>query len=126
MKILIFKNIYIFLVVLGLCCCEWTFSGFREQGLLSNCSAQAPHCGGFSHFGVWAFDCAGSVAVGHGLSCSATCGIFLDEGSNTCPLPWQGDSYLTVPPGKSQKILIFNYYKKHKIYHLSYFSCTIP
>ena len=126
MKILIFKNIYIFLVVLGLCCCEWTFSGFREQGLLSNCSAQAPHCGGFSHFGVWAFDYAGSVAVGHGLSCSATCGIFLDQGSNTCPLPWQGDSYLTVPPGKSQKILIFNYYKKHKIYHLSYFSCTIP
>ena len=35
---------------------------------------------------------AGSVAVAHGLSCSAACGIFLDQGSNTCPLHWQADS----------------------------------
>ena len=29
--------------------------------------------------------CAGSVAVAHGLSCSAACGIFPDQGSNPCP-----------------------------------------
>ena len=28
----------------------------------------------------------------HGLSCSAACGIFPDQGSNPCPLHWQADS----------------------------------
>ena len=36
--------------------------------------------------------CAGSVVVAHGPSCSATCGIFPDQGSNPCPLHWQADS----------------------------------
>ena len=35
---------------------------------------------------------AGSVVVAHGLSCSAACGIFPDQGSNPCPLHWQADS----------------------------------
>ena len=35
---------------------------------------------------------AGSVAVAHGLSCSAVCGIFPDQGSNPRPLHWQADS----------------------------------
>ena len=34
----------------------------------------------------------GSVVVAHGLSCSAACGIFPDQGSNPCPLHWQVDS----------------------------------
>ena len=29
----------------------------------------------------------------HGLSCSAACGVFPDQGSNPCPLRWQADSY---------------------------------
>ena len=28
----------------------------------------------------------------HRLSCSAACGIFLDQGLNLCPLHWQADS----------------------------------
>ena len=36
--------------------------------------------------------CAGSVVVAHGLSRSAACGIFPDQGSNPCPLHWQADS----------------------------------
>ena len=40
----------------------------------------------------WALS-AGSVVVMHWLSCSTTCGIFLDQGSNLCPLHWQADSY---------------------------------
>ena len=36
--------------------------------------------------------CAGWVVVAHGPSCSATCGIFPDQGSNPCPLHWQADS----------------------------------
>ena len=35
---------------------------------------------------------AGSVVVAHGLSCSAACGIFPDQGLNRCPLHWQADS----------------------------------
>ena len=35
---------------------------------------------------------AGSVIVAHGLSSSAACGIFPDQGSNLCPLHWQADS----------------------------------
>ena len=30
----------------------------------------------------------GSVVVVHGLSCSAACGIFLDQGWNPCLLHW--------------------------------------
>ena len=36
---------------------------------------------------------AGSVVVVHGLSCSAACEIFPDQGSNPCPLHWQTDSF---------------------------------
>ena len=35
---------------------------------------------------------AGSVGVAHGPSRSAACGIFLDRGTNPCPLHWQADS----------------------------------
>ena len=35
---------------------------------------------------------AGSVVVAHGLSCSAACGIFPDQGSIPRPLHWQADS----------------------------------
>ena len=35
---------------------------------------------------------AGSVVVAQGLSCSAACGIFPDQGSNPCPLHWQAES----------------------------------
>ena len=35
----------------------------------------------------------GSVVVVHGLSCSAACRVFLDQGSNPCFLHGQADSY---------------------------------
>ena len=34
---------------------------------------------------------AGSAAMAHGPSRSAACGIFLDQGTNPCPLHWQAD-----------------------------------
>ena len=56
-------------------------------------------CCGARALGMWAsvvvargLYSAGSVVVAHGLSCSAACGIFLDQGSNPCPLHWQVDS----------------------------------
>ena len=33
------------------------------------------------------------MVVAHGLSCSAACGIFLDQGLSSCPLHWQAESY---------------------------------
>ena len=83
------RSIDLFLVALGLCCCMWAFSSYSEQGLLLIavpglhtvvtffcCRAQA--------LGTWA-----SVVVVHRLNCSAACGIFLDQGLNTCPLHWR-------------------------------------
>ena len=63
---------------------------------------------------------AGSVVVAHGLSCSAACGIFPDQGLNPCPLHWQVDSQplrhqgspaggflTTVSPRKSQLVFVY-------------------
>ena len=72
---------YLFLAVLGLCCCTWSFSGCPEPRLLSSCCSQASHCGGFSYCGV-VQDARASVVVAHRLSCPAACGIFPDQGSN--------------------------------------------
>ena len=75
----------------------------RERRL-SSCGARASHCSGFSCCGAqalgtrasvvvaWGLESTGSVVVVHGLSCSTACGIFLDQGSNLCPLHWQSDS----------------------------------
>ena len=54
--------------------------------------------------GLWQLLYAGSVVVAPrlqsiqsllhmGFHCFEECGIFLDQGSNTCLLPWQADSY---------------------------------
>jgi len=39
------------------------------------------------------FQHTGSVVAVHGLSCSTARGIFPDQGSNRCPLRWQGHSF---------------------------------
>ena len=89
----------LFLTVLALHCCAWAFSSCGEQGLLSSCCAWASHCGGFSCCGAWAPGGVGSVFVACGFSCSVACGIFLDQGSNPCPLRWQADSYSAYHQG---------------------------
>ena len=91
--------------MLGLRCCARAFSIRGERGLLfiavhfSCCGARAlgarasvvvAH--GLSSCGSRALGARASVAVAHGLSCSVACGIFLDQGSNPCPLHWQTDS----------------------------------
>ena len=50
---------------------------------------------GFSSWGTQArwFWLMGPIVVASGGNCSAACGIFPDQGSNPCPLPWQADSY---------------------------------
>ena len=90
-----------YLCIFWLC---WVFAAacglslIAEWRLLSSCSAWASHCGGFSRcgqaLGVQAsvLQHASSVVVVLGLSCLKECGIFLDYGSNLCPLHWQADS----------------------------------
>ena len=46
-----------------------------------------PRCVGFSSCGA-----RGLVLMAHGLSCSAACGIFPEQGSNPCSLHWQANS----------------------------------
>ena len=49
---------------------------------------------------------AGSVVVAHRPSCSAACGIFPDQGSNTCPLHWQADSQPLCHQGSPQLLFL--------------------
>ena len=57
--------------------------------LLSGCGAQASQSGSFYCCRAQALGSWASVVVAQGLSCSAVSGIFLDKGSNPCPLQWQ-------------------------------------
>lgn len=92
----LFINIYLFLAVLGLCCCKGFFSNCGEWGLLSRYRVWAPRCGGFSCCraqapGCWGFSgCSdglirgaacglqSSVVVAHRFSCPMASGIFPD------------------------------------------------
>ena len=76
-----------------------------KHELLSSCNAQASHRGGFSCCRARALGHEGSVAVApglnstdsiavvHGLGCSAVCGVSQDSGSNPRLLHWQVDSW---------------------------------
>ena len=73
--------IYLWLHVSSLFCASFLqlwCTGFSLQWLVLLQSAGSRH--------------AGSAVVVHGLSCPSACGIFLDQGSNLCPLHWQADS----------------------------------
>ena len=48
----------------------------------------------------------GLVAVAHGLSCSAACGIFSDQGSNPCLLHWQADSLPLSHQGSPERCFL--------------------
>ena len=100
------------LAVLGLRCYVWAFSSCGEQGLLfvavrglliavaslvADHGLQAHRLQYLRHVGsvVAALGLQGaraSVVVAYGLSYSAACGIFPDQGLNLCPLHWQADS----------------------------------
>ena len=56
----------------------------------------------------------GSVAAVHGVSCSMTRGIFLDQGWNPCPLHWQADSLPLDHQGSLIIHFVFNLFGKRK------------
>ena len=82
MDSIFFNNfVYLFLAVLGLCCCSGFSLVWRAGATLQL------GCVGFSFCGAQA-----SVIVAYRLSSSSACGIFPDQGSNLCVLHWQADS----------------------------------
>ena len=95
--------------MLCLCCC----SGFPLVST-SCCGVHASHCRGFSCCGAQALGTQASVAVtlrlsntasaavARGLSCSAACGIFPDQGSDPSVLHGQADSLQSKPPWKTK------------------------
>ena len=71
---------------------------------VSSCDQLALECVDFSNCGTEAHKLwlSGPRAQAQqlwctGFSCSTACGIFLDQGSNPCPLNWQVDSYPLCP-----------------------------
>ena len=110
---LIFKNYfdlsihYLFLAVLGLCCC----AGFTLVVESWGCCLVAVHglltAVGFSCAGARARQSTGSVVVAHGLSCSLARGIFLDQGSNLNLLHWQADSLPLNHQGSPQRFMFY-------------------
>ena len=87
-----FFNLYLlFLAVLALHCCTRLSLSVVIRG------SSPLRCEGFSLWWLFLLQSTGSrltalVTVPHGLSCSSECGIFLDQGSNLCPLHWPADS----------------------------------
>ena len=96
---IIYLFIYLFLAVLGLRFCARALSSCGKRGplliavrgpLTIVASLVAEHR--LQTRRLSSRGSPGSVAVAHGPSCSAACGIFPDQGSNPCPLHWQADS----------------------------------
>ena len=69
-----------------------------------------PRRAGFGGWGSQAqwLEHMGSIIVAYGLSCSAACGIFPDQGSNLCLLNWQENSYLLCHEGSPKLLFIEN------------------
>ena len=98
---------FIYLAASGFHCCTWAFPTCAKWGPALPCSAWASHCCDFSccgarALGAWASVVAAcrlsscvtqaSVVAAREPSSSVACGLFLDQGSNPCPLHWQADS----------------------------------
>ena len=82
---------FFFLAVLGLHCCTQAFLYLR-WARASHGLQYLMHMGSVvATVGLWR---TGLIAVAHGLSCSWTCWIFLDQGSDLHLLHWQADSLL--------------------------------
>ena len=90
-----FRSCFLFLFIFWL---HGVFVAARGLSLIAASGAtlqmlhSASRCGGFFCCGARALGLRASVAVAHGFSSSAACGIFLDQGSNLCPLHRQVDS----------------------------------
>ena len=125
--LLFLKFIYLFIIgCAGSLLLSRLSSSCGERRLLSSCGEQASPCSGLFHSGAQAIgnkgfsDCGvraspvvapglqgiGPVVGVHGLSCSAACRIFPDQGSNPCLLHWQVDSLPPSHQGSPQTLFL--------------------
>ena len=89
--------LFLFLVVLGLCCCAQPFSSCASREgapvwlwLLTVVASLLYFV--FSWLRASVLLHVGSGVEVQGLNCLMACGIFLDQGLNPCLLGWQVDS----------------------------------
>ena len=102
-----FISLFLFLAVLGLCCCKQAFSGCGEWGLLSSCGVQPSYCRGFSFCRTQALQHVGFSSLG--------ARALLPYGMWNLPRPGVGsvspalaDGFLTTgPPGMSMCVCLF-------------------
>ena len=83
-----FILLYIHIIYFWLC---WVFPAPQSSLVAPSGDYSSLQWDGFS---LWLLllQSTGSVVVAHGLSCSKACGIFPDQGLNSCLLQWQVDS----------------------------------
>ena len=108
-----FLSFFIYLFIYFWLC--WVFiSVWGLSPVAASGGHSSSRCAGLSPsrpLPLWSTDsrCAGSVVVAHGLSCSAACGIFPDQGTNPRPPHWQADSQPLHHQG-SPLLFFFNIY----------------
>ena len=90
LKVSPFFLFYFWLCWVGLCCCTWTSCSERSCSLVVECRLLSVLASlgcrtGPRVQGPQQLQPVGSAVVAHGLSCSEACGIFPDQGLNTCP-----------------------------------------
>ena len=115
LKVGFFFKIYLFILFIFYFWLCWVFVSVRGLSLVvASGGHSSSRCAGLSLSRSLLLRStgsrrAGSVVVAHGLSCSAACGIFPDQGSNPYPLHWQADSQPLRHQGSPVCIL---YYRK--------------
>ena len=115
------KFIYLFLAVLGLCCCTGISLVVESRGPLSSCDAWASHCNGFSCYGAqvlgfMSLSSCDSKTLEHRLnSCSAPaqllCNMWDLSGSGIEPVSpaLAGGFFTTEPPGKPPGVFFLSF-----------------
>ena len=84
---------FFFLTELSLHCFSQAFSSCGARGILCSCGVWASYCRGVSHCRTQALGVQTQKLWCIGwINCPKARGIFLDQGSNLCPLHWQADS----------------------------------
>lgn len=106
MQIAVFFKVYLFTYFW----LHWVFVSALQLSLAMvsratvHCGVRASHGGGFSCCRAPALGIRASVAVAHGPSCYAACGIFPERGSNLWPPNWQMDPQPLDHQGNSPSV----------------------
>ena len=90
------KKLFVYLFIFGCTESSLLCVGFLlwRVGATLCCDVWASHGHGFSCCKAQVLGARATVVVAYGLHYSMACGIFLDQGSNLCPLHWQVNSHL--------------------------------